>query len=279
MRAGRRNLHTRICHYLRSPGLSKVSNESLLKQEEALAELDASIDDWVLKLERSENRRLRVRQKLLEHVAAAALLSTPNSAQTNSNTLQQLLGRPSPPVRDVSTPPRSPTKVSSASSSPVLSGGETTSPLRVVAQIPSTIFEEKSEVEAKDRAVSTNSFRRSDAESIRIYAGDDVYALFADVENEITRMSQATSKLPATIPAVVAAEGIRPDSTKGSPRMLEQSAIPDVQIISPAGSQSVEESSDPKPKSPPVLPKIESPFQSSEGAMVLLTNAVFRPGK
>ena len=46
----------------------------MLKQEEALSELDASIEDWVAKLEQAENRRSRVRQKLLEHIAAATLL-------------------------------------------------------------------------------------------------------------------------------------------------------------------------------------------------------------
>lgn len=55
----------------------QFSKERLLKQEEALVELDRSIDDWASKLERAENRRLRVRQKLLEHVAAALMLTTP----------------------------------------------------------------------------------------------------------------------------------------------------------------------------------------------------------
>lgn len=48
----------------------------MLRQEESLIELDASIDDWFDKLEMAENRRMRVRQKLLEHVAAALLLPT-----------------------------------------------------------------------------------------------------------------------------------------------------------------------------------------------------------
>ncbi|EEY14430.1 conserved hypothetical protein [Verticillium alfalfae VaMs.102] len=74
LRAGRRNLHSRICQYLRSPRVARFSTDSMLKQEEALGELDASIDDWVNKLEHAENRRARVRQKLLEHVAAAAIL-------------------------------------------------------------------------------------------------------------------------------------------------------------------------------------------------------------
>ena len=60
--------------YLRSETLI-FSKDRLLRQEEALVELDKSIDDWTVKLERAENRRLRVRQKLLEHVAAAMTLN------------------------------------------------------------------------------------------------------------------------------------------------------------------------------------------------------------
>jgi len=62
--------------YLKSDTLV-FSKDALLKQEEALVELDASIDDWILKLERAENQRLRMRQKLLEHVAAAMTLNSP----------------------------------------------------------------------------------------------------------------------------------------------------------------------------------------------------------
>jgi hypothetical protein len=66
--------------YLRRGETVIFSRESLLKQEEALAELDVSIDEFILKLEQAENRRLRLRQKLLEHVAAAIVLN-PNAAR------------------------------------------------------------------------------------------------------------------------------------------------------------------------------------------------------
>jgi hypothetical protein len=81
--------------YLRRGETVIFSRESLLKQEEALAELDISIDEFILKLEQAENRRLRLRQKLLEHVAAAIVLN------------------PSAALADMAqtTPPRSPTKV------------------------------------------------------------------------------------------------------------------------------------------------------------------------
>jgi|TARA_R110002003_G_scaffold41_15_gene2963 hypothetical protein len=88
--------------YLRRGETVIFSRESLLKQEEALAELDISIDEFILKLEQAENRRLRLRQKLLEHVAAAIVLN-PSAA------------------RDViaqTTPPRSPTKVEESPARP-----------------------------------------------------------------------------------------------------------------------------------------------------------------
>jgi hypothetical protein len=190
LRAGRRNLHSRICQYLRSPRTAKFNETSMLKQEEALAELDASIDDWVTKLEQAENRRTRVRQKLLEHVAAAATLpASPIVGVTES--LHFAMGvRPNNASDVVSTPPRSPTKATythTISSSP--------SPQRVVPQVPSTILEQPlfEEAATVGLAISVNAedaaatLRR--AETIRIYADNDVYALLADVENQITKMS------------------------------------------------------------------------------------------
>jgi hypothetical protein len=82
--------------YLRRGETVIFSRESLLKQEEALAELDISIDEFILKLEQAENRRLRLRQKLLEHVAAAIVLN-PSARDQVAET----------------TPPRSPVKISS----------------------------------------------------------------------------------------------------------------------------------------------------------------------
>jgi len=51
LRAGRKNLRLRMLSYLKSPQLEQVRRESVLKQEEALADLDISIDDWLVKLE------------------------------------------------------------------------------------------------------------------------------------------------------------------------------------------------------------------------------------
>ncbi|KAL2140339.1 hypothetical protein VTI28DRAFT_3952 [Corynascus sepedonium] len=185
LRSGRRNLHTRICQYLRSPRTAKFSHESILKQEEALAELDTSIDEWVNKLEQAENRRTRVRQKLLEHVAAAVTLGAPTGSVVGvSESLQLALGvvRPLNPAT-ISTPPRSPVKTSftpAPSSSP--------SPHR--AQVPSTILEQPLVEEAA--AMETNEADKGSAprraETIRVYADLDIPALLKDVENTIANM-------------------------------------------------------------------------------------------
>ncbi|KAG7289626.1 hypothetical protein NEMBOFW57_005998 [Staphylotrichum longicolle] len=185
LRAGRRNLHARICQYLRSPRTAKFSHEAMLKQEETVAELDSSIDEWVNKLERAENRRTRVRQKLLEHVAAAATLGvSAGNVLGVSESLQLAIGVRPLNATDLSTPPRSPVKTSftptQTSSSP--------SPHR--AHVPSTIleqplFEEAASMDAQDGAAAV-SLRR--AETIRVYADNAVFDLLADVENTITSM-------------------------------------------------------------------------------------------
>lgn len=173
----------------------KFSQESLLKQEEALAELDNSIDDWVTKLEQAENRRTRVRQKLLEHVAAAVTLPGAGGAGALAATLlgQELKTSNAGP----STPPRSPLSKHTPQAG-------SASPLQrpVVAQVPSTIIEQPIVEEAAsiglgiapaaaNEPATVAGIRRAEVESIRIYAGDEVAALLADVEQEITRMSLA----------------------------------------------------------------------------------------
>lgn len=50
----------------------------MLKQGETLAKLDFFLDDLDTRLEFADNRRTRVFQKLLEHIAAAAILRVPD---------------------------------------------------------------------------------------------------------------------------------------------------------------------------------------------------------
>ncbi|KAK2666969.1 hypothetical protein RAB80_017390 [Fusarium oxysporum f. sp. vasinfectum] len=174
LRIGRRNLHSRICQYLRSSSIAKFSHELLLKQDEVLASLDASIDDWVMKLEQAENRQTRVHQKLLEHIAVAACLpvggltTTPEPQQTNT---------PASSTGDISTPLRSPSKEIFTSARPL---SISPSPQRAVARVLSTVAEQSiigkvARREPEQHVTRTASPNRADVEIICIYAGDNLY--------------------------------------------------------------------------------------------------------
>ncbi|OAR02497.1 hypothetical protein LLEC1_06198 [Akanthomyces lecanii] len=269
LRAGRRNLHSRICQYLRSPRVAKFSHDSMLKQEEALAELDASIDDWVTKLEQAENRRTRVRQKLLEHVAAAAILPVPDGSMMASPFQTQ--GAPCPGIRGVSTPPRSPTK--HVPTSP-RTGSNSPSPQRVVAQVPSAILEhpliEEQAAAGKDvvsRSASTATTKgRMAVESIRVYAGDDLYALLADVEDEISRLGTGYGE------AGPMPEPRKEQARKRSQEKLNGDAASSISATA-AASPSPAEAAGAAAPSEPRAPKKDL----LKEAQMLLTNAVFKP--
>lgn len=278
LRVGRRNLHSRICQYLRSPRVAKFSHDSMLKQEEALAELDASIDDWVNKLEQAENRRTRVRQKLLEHVAAAACLPLGGMPMTPEPQQQQQASSstPSSGVGNISTPPRSPSKETFASPQSTSSPHNSPSPQRVVAQVPSTILEqpvieeaETHEEEPEERPTAMKSLKRSDVESIRIYAGDDVYALLADVENEITMMSkQAISEPPSAV-----------DMTETNRIALHRQRSHEMlNGLSAADNYAMKRRDvSPRAVSPLASPPTNRESEPAEDDIPLLTNTVYRP--
>lgn len=186
LRAGRRNLHERVCTYLRSPRMAKFSYECLLKQEEALSELDVSIDGWVSKLEQADNRRIRVRQKLLEHVAATLLMKHPVSMR-----LDDLRSGTS----GVNTPPRSPTS----------------EPLLLDSAVDSSEPKELSLSDVSGLDVGTDDGKKARAqesledseedkalENILIYADSDVYALLADMEDEMKRFGSESEMVPET---------------------------------------------------------------------------------
>ncbi|KAL7923586.1 Up-regulated during septation domain-containing protein [Trichoderma austrokoningii] len=276
LRAGRRSLHSRICQYLRSPHRgARFSPEPLLRQEEALAELDASIDDWVAKLERAENRRTRVRQKLLEHIAAAATLSI--GRETPSPVHAQL-----PVIQDIATPPRSPVKTTFAS----IPESASPPPLCVVAQVPSMILElpaveEVVEEEDKDKdgLARTSTVKSSAGESIRIYAGDELFALLTDVEDEIYKMNNAMPEPDADQPGSLLQSGHE------QPRShLRRSAQPDSPTLAPSpmlqffnsAATSKFSTTPVVPPSPlaPVPPLKDLPPKETE---IFLTSAVFKP--
>lgn len=76
------------------------------------------------------------------------------------------------------TPPRSPTREKERLVTSVAA-------IEVVDE--AKILEEE-EIEIEDVEAEMERRRRTDVQSIRIYADSDVYALLADVEEEITRM-------------------------------------------------------------------------------------------
>ena len=90
--------------YLKSPRTATFSVENMIKQEEALVELDDSIDDWMTKLELADERRAKIQRRLLEHVAATLTLKPGRCSQVQA-------------APDDQTPPRSPIKVDRSFSS------------------------------------------------------------------------------------------------------------------------------------------------------------------
>lgn len=234
----------------------------MLKQEETLAELDASIDDWVTKLEHAENRRTRVRQKLLEHVAAASTLSMVKDVAGASEILQQAMGfRPTTAASDISTPPRSPTKTSTPTHSQ--SQSPSTSPQRVVARVPSMIPElpaeelEEAPIDRKRKSSSAESTLQR-MESIRIYADSDVYALLADVESEFTKLNggAASPETPR-------------HETEEQRKILHRARSHD--IINNGYSKCLN-------KTPPISPPAPTPpVKNSPTGDFFLTAAVFQP--
>ncbi|KAI1821394.1 hypothetical protein F4861DRAFT_533006 [Xylaria intraflava] len=189
LRAGRRSLQSRICRYLRARCMARFNYDAVLRQEESLAELDASIDDWAVKLEHSENRRMRVRQKLLEHIAAAASMSETNKPSHGNETPKNVIYTGMQPhIAGALTPPRSPTKDTKFLEPPLASPSP--SPQRVVGRIPSAIIEDENE-DSKSRRSHLSSSTQSALqrmESIRIYADSDIHALIKDVANGFTEL-------------------------------------------------------------------------------------------
>lgn len=243
--------------------MAKFSYESMLKQEEALAELDASIDDWVSKLEHAENRRTRVRQKLLEHVAAAATMAIPTDIFGASESLQQAMGVRAPNgASDMSTPPRSPTKVEifipAQSPSP--------SPQRFVARVPSVIAEVAEEAAGAGKARDSASERQSSLqrmESIRIYADSDVYALLADVESEFTKLSGG-----AVSPDLSKDDGVPDEKRRELHRAQSHELLNGAFTTKSTDSTAL---ASPPPPSPPLKDSL------SHDGDVFLTAAVFQP--
>lgn len=296
----------------------------MLRQEEALGELDASIDEWFNKLEQAENRRMRVRQKLLEHVAAATLLLD----ETTDGACCMHGSRP----QDLNTPPRSPERHGNESpcsepqtgrgspesdNSQSRSGNNTPPPTAVVVpRVPSTILElcadEPNAIAIAKEVMSPSSVysndRRSETESIRIYAGNDLLALLTDVENEITRLSRSADNTKPVLrsDSVIAryARGITKANAMLSGEALSSANVPSLRTsgikkdgdgdVTSATStlpaqpdQIVEEEEDdaavdeqhqeqPEKQEEP-LQQQQQPEEEEEEELIFLTDAVYKP--
>ncbi|VUC22661.1 unnamed protein product [Clonostachys rosea] len=257
IRAGRRNLQERICQFHRIARVAKYSCDTMLKQEEALADLDACIDEWVNKLERAEDRRTRIRQKLLEHVAAAAIMSIPEMPKTTATEGSEDSSEPAvenhtPTLHGIFTPPRSPSRNASPASS--------VSPPRLAAHVPSTILEQpvveaeeeesfnEAQLQASSASVVSTSSKREEVQSIRVYAGDDIYTLLADVESEMTKMRHSVNEaIREALPETEPTPDMERDRSAELLCGLEELTIPD--LVGRRRSLS-----SPLPNSPPAPP-------------------------
>ncbi|RCI09071.1 hypothetical protein L249_5102 [Ophiocordyceps polyrhachis-furcata BCC 54312] len=314
LRAQRRNMHSRIRQYLSSPRVG-FNFESMLKQEERLADLDASIDDCVSELDRVENRRTRVRQKLLEHVAAANLLpvlATSGDAEAVR----------SPTLRHLSTPPRSPSSQaavppsggnddhddhgSTAESASSTNAKLKRKPLLELEPVPEP--ESDAEPEQLDpepaprhsRVSSVRSPRRPGVESIRVYMGGDVFTLLADVEKDFSKLSDEEMKNTKSVPAADSPSSMySPATWLATPRtpaywsVVEEEAEEDeAEAEAEAGedkpSERREQDDDDDddeavpsrlrtPTPTPPTPPLKDYPQPAGGGGTLLTSAVFRP--
>lgn len=171
--------------------MTAVCKDTILKQEEALAELDLSIDEWVTKLEYAENRRIRVRQKLLEHFAAVMMVQTMTdstgtaAADENQNHDQnQGQGQGQNYRRREETPPPSPSR-RKGSGSGSGSASCSASPDNTTAGNPG----------------GTSADDCFDSINIRVYADSGVHAdaqaqcLIAEIEREMEAIKSRSSIL------------------------------------------------------------------------------------
>ncbi|RKF79977.1 hypothetical protein GcC1_040017 [Golovinomyces cichoracearum] len=205
LRAGRQALHTRICSHLRNPHVTRFSGEEILKQEESLSGLDRSIDSWVSKLEQVENRRMRVRQKLLEHVAAAALMDIKSpvnneDSHIDSHTINHISSNPPGENTPPHSPRHSPKKLEKVMNEvqgqleSLLSVSESLSLFssNATASSPEDLANNSVDENSPDRISSNQNLPHIPSaetqKSIRVYADDDLYALMDCVEEEIERM-------------------------------------------------------------------------------------------
>ena len=173
--------------YLKRENGIIFTREGLIRQEEALAELDLSLDDWISKIEQAENRRLRIRQKVLEHFCVAMTLGQGCQEQT---------------------PPRSP--VERTVYSPKL---ETT--IAATTAMMTATEPELRPLMVESPKVGGDPEKRRDVQSIKIYADGNVLDLFSDIEQAIDNMFDYDEKKTPTSTGIEQLEASMDSNGKG----------------------------------------------------------------
>ena len=92
--------------YIELAETSHISRESILRQEEALMQLDTRIDSWITRLKRTETRRTELRQQLMEHITAILTVESQDDGESVYETVVEKRPPPRYPPPSGPLPPR-----------------------------------------------------------------------------------------------------------------------------------------------------------------------------
>ncbi|KAL9083621.1 MAG: hypothetical protein Q9165_008436 [Trypethelium subeluteriae] len=218
LRAGRQKLHARMMLYLKRENGAIFTRDGLIRQEEALAELDLSLDDWIQKIEQAENRRLRIRQKVLEHFCVALTLGeqTVGSPEVLPLVMSPVAGGQGMGVgmavrvqgiqaTPEQTPPRSPVD---RTDSPRMFAGIPSGTTAAAGGVPANQEVKPLLIDAgSPKMGGGDPEKRRDVQSIKIYADENVLDLFSDIEQAIDNMFDYDEKR-GTIGAILEQQGL-----------------------------------------------------------------------
>jgi hypothetical protein len=146
----------------------------------------------------------------------------------------------------------------------------------MVFELPA-VEETEEEDKGKDGLARKSTVKSSAGESIRIYAGDELFALLTDVEDEIYKMNNAMPEPDTDQPGPLLQPGdvqqrsnLRRSAQPDSPTLAPS---PMLQFFNPAAVSKFSMSALP-PSPAPVPPLKDLPLKGTE---VFLTSAVFKP--
>ena len=99
-------MHSRMIAYVELAETSHISRESILRQEEALMQLDSRVDAWIARLKRTETRRTELRQKLMEHITAILTVESQDDGESIYENVAEKRAPPRYPPPSGPLPPR-----------------------------------------------------------------------------------------------------------------------------------------------------------------------------